>query len=170
MLQKSVYPLTGDLIRLSDMFRRAVSFSDQESAKNLVGLTHKLGCNMTWIYGEYPENHGLNVKARNSIKETLREIQSVAQGAGLDEIILPLKRGDSHAGMLAKILKEGGFGLKFSFRKADYRDDLDALGWIRPEIKTILDEGLRGLTAVRNNIKWKWDDDIQKGGQIALKF
>lgn len=165
------YQLTGNLILLSDLFRRSAQFDQQEPARELVNLTREFGCDLTWIYGEYPMSHGMNRAALEDISKTMTKMADVAASAGLKSLRLPLHKDDPHAGYIKDhVVSKNRFPVRFLFCTANYRDDLDSVGSIKPEIKTFLDEGIRGLGAIEPSVKYKWDRDIAKGGQFSLEL
>lgn len=163
------YEIPQDLIELSDLFRRAVRFENHDAAKELVDLTRRFGCAVTYIYGEYDMDHSVNKQALASIKQELESMGQAARRAGLESLLLPLHKDNPLAGIVQDhLLDKNDFGLTFMFREDDYSQDLDDTGIIREGIPTFLDEGIRGLGAIDDKVKYKWDRDIASGGQYRL--
>lgn len=168
--EKHKFPLTGNILKLSDLFRRAVAFDNHDAAKNLVQLGYELGCNLTYIYPEYGMNEGINREARAAIKETLTKMQDVALKAGLMELQLPLSIRNPDAQAVKMALTEINPRIAFTFSTKSYGEDLSDAGWIRPEIKTCMSEGVSGFIDATREIKNKWYRDIQKGQQLGFDF
>ncbi len=163
------YAIPEDVIELSDLFRRAASFDDQQRAEKLVELAHHFSCAMTYIYHEYSLDESVNRQAIKRMKSILEEMAWVANKGGLSGLVLPLHEDHPNAEIIReRILKDNPLGLPITFRTKDYDQDLDDVGYIRGDVKTCLDEGVRGYAAVEQDLKYKWDRDLRKGGQIEL--
>lgn len=153
---------TGDLIKLSDLFRRSAAFENNDAVAELVAQAHKFACEVTWIDLSYPLTNEINRTTANFQKETLERLAKAAQDAGLAKVTLPLHKDSPFAQFVqSEVLDSNDFGVEFSFRSSEYRQDLAEVGNIDASIKTALDEGIRGVCAINSNLKYKWDSDLR---------
>lgn len=155
-----------DLIELSDTFRRASTqtFSKMPQSPTLVSLTRYLGTASTWIDLTYPENHWVNKKPLDQMGAILSLLKSEAAQAGYTEIILPFHKDNPVSEILSRqsFWKQEGYGELFSFKETEYCRDQSPLGIIDLSIPTILDEGLRGVAAIDDDLKYKWNNDLRR--------
>lgn len=161
--------ITGDLIRLSDLFRRHASFSEQKEAFELVNLTREMVVLQTYYYHEYGDKIPENRKTSEAVAEKIKQIANCAVSVGLDSIVLPYYEDSYDAQVIQKqILDCHDFAVTIQFRTSDYNQDLAGMGEIDTGINTVLDEGIRGVAAIKPDLVNKWDRDIKAGPQLKL--
>lgn len=154
-------PIPENTIELSDMFRRHVCFDDADKASALVTLVREFGVACTYIYGEYEADNAANKQALGRISFILGKIDRAAENT-VENLTLPLHKNDPMAKMISQnILDDGGFKTRFSFAAKDYNESNTAQGGIDPTIKTVLDDGLIGLTATTDRVRNLWKADIK---------
>lgn len=154
-------PMT-DLIELSDHFRRAVQFDNQYAITRLVDASVKFANECTWIDLLYPVD---NRVVQDNISRLLISLSGIAEAAkesGLNRIVLPLHAHSPFAAFIQEnLLDRYNFGIEMEFRTRDYKKDLSRVGKINSDIRTILDEGIRGLAAISSETKYKWDAELK---------
>ena len=152
----------ADLIELSDHFRRSVAFENHEAVAQIVAQAHKFANEVTWIDLGLPANNEINRTTANFQKQILTDMISAAKEAGLKSLVLPLHKNSPFAKFVqSEILDAHDFGMAISFRSSEYKKDLAEIGAIDTSVKTILDEGVRGVCAINSNLKYKWSSYIR---------
>ena len=171
MIQNKETKVTGNLLELSDLFRRAAFSGQAEEIKTMVDLTSRLGKNLTWIYPEYPLSNGVNKNAAKIIADTLKLIDSCARSLGLDEVVLPVRVRSFDGQLIRKlILDKNSFDTHFSFQKSPYRENVSSVGLIHADIETILDRGKRGVAYIHDSAKSRWDREPRLKPQMEFNF
>ncbi|MGZ9097976.1 MAG: hypothetical protein ACXW30_06755 [Micavibrio sp.] len=149
---------TLNIIALSDAFRRHAVFANPADVQKLVEDGRKIAVFSTYYYPEYPTLPE-NKKVDEKIREVITGIAGTASRLNVDTVILPLT-GDRRSWITRRvnqILKDMDLPVKMSLQKGVYGTDLSSVGAIDKDIKTVLDEGVRGLVSVKQNLLYSWD-------------
>ena len=150
--------LTSNLVNLSDAWRRHARFTKQDAADSLSKLSRRLLVQLTYYRGE-PAEQGMNKHLEDNITETISDIAKVAKQAGLPKIILPFmdhKDNPMAQWVKAAVLAKADFPVDIEFLDKPYKTDLSNLGRIDARKQTLLDEGIRGIADIDDDIKVKW--------------
>lgn len=146
-----------DTIELSDAFRRHASFGQPELVKELVKEARKFAAATTWYHTHETWFHERVIE--NTTKAVTR-MAEMAKKLGADEITLPVS-GDRRAMFTnffnKKILPTLDLPVKVTLQQGEYAKDLTHMGRIDKRIKTAIDEGLRGMADIDQNLRFKWD-------------
>lgn len=149
---------TLNIVALSDAFRRHAAFSNPGDVQKLVEDGRKIAVLSSYYYPEY-QNLSENRKVDEGIRQVIADIAETAQRLNVDTVILPLT-GDRRSWITRRvnqILKDMDLPVKMSLQKGVYGTDLSSVGAIDKGIKTVLDQGVRGLVSVKQNLLYSWD-------------
>jgi len=147
-----------DTVELSDAFRRHASFGQPELVRDMVHEARKFAAATTWYHTHETWFH--ERVEQNAIK-AINRMAEIAAKLGASEIELPVS-GDRRA-MFTKFFETkirpqlAGLPVKFTLQQGEYAKDLTHLGRIDKRIKTAIDEGLRGMADIDQNLCFKWD-------------
>lgn len=163
-----------DLIELSDWFRRQKPFVDPANedssyrqSKEIVSLTREFAAALTYYHGELPAISRVNRWALKDLWSVVEKMDVAMKDIVADEIILPA----SAALPFAETLKsEVMRGTRFALQTEAYTKDLSVVGPIYPEVRTVLDEGYRGLCDIDQELKYRWDAEMREGGQLSMEI
>lgn len=151
-----------DLITLSDYFRRSAHFENNDAVAELVVAARKFSSECTWIDVGYPPETEISRKNIRFLSDTLDEMVAAGKKSGLQKIVLPLHKDSPFAQFVQQyVIDKNEYGLRIDFRNNEYDLDLSHIGAISADVKTILDEGLRGLCAIDSSTKFQWDAELR---------
>lgn len=169
-----IHDITADTIELSDLFRRAAQFTDNDLAEAIVKKTRELCNRLTYV-----ELSGHNRAVGTSIQTCVSELAQLAKSAGLKSITLPFTINMPY-GMWVKenVIKNCTYAVPVELRVGLYDKDLRGSGHIRANFneKTILFGrfgeigGVRGLVSATDDIKTVWDGEKQETVQKEFAF
>lgn len=170
--------ISGDLIDLTDIFRRGAEFDDQALAKAMVDKTTELVSRLTWS-DMIPHNRKILI----NIKKNVQELAELAKQASIEEIILPVTARNPNGQLLRdQVLKDPTleFAVKISLAKRQFAKDNSALGFIRTDLTagTILDDGnyshetssLIGIPDITRARKDAWAGEHKEGANKQFAF
>ncbi len=148
-----------DTIELSDAFRRHASYGRPDLVKEMVKEARKFAAATTWYHTHETWFHE---RVTKNVTESVTRMAELAKKLGADELTLPVT-GDQRAMFTnffeKKILPTLDLKVKVTLQQGEYKKDLSHLGRIDFRIKTAIDEGVRGMADIDQNVKYKWDAD-----------
>lgn len=163
--------LLSSIVELSDMYRRGAAFTNQEAAASIVEYGRRFACAATYLYGEYDADHWTNKEALDKISVILQTIDETAAGSGMPSIELPMGEEDPYAKMIQEhVLDKNSYKVDFFFQDREYKKDLSDMGQIIPQVKTVLDEGVRGMAEIDFSLKCLWDKQVRQGPQLKFEL
>jgi len=164
---------TIDLIEYSDLFRRAAAADTDPVMEMFVEKARDLAVESTHVYGEYSVEHIVNKSSLERIDRILNEIAEVAAAHGVREVILPFGGGVYNTNVKyiqIGLLDKKDYPVTFSFQDNEYTTDLSGEGLIDRDIRTLLDEGLIGLSYISEETKRAWKWETKRGDNFCLEF
>lgn len=148
-----------NLIELSDAFRRHAEFDDPRLAQGMVHCSREF---LGLLSHYYPEHSELpeNKETANSLKRVLYVMIGMAAAAEVDEIVLPVGGDNPFADFLRHEVLDKlvpTWDVKLSLQEETYSSDRSDIGPIDKSIRTVLDEGMRGLVNIKPQLLRRWD-------------
>jgi|GEM_PF-3420144 len=166
--------IDGNMITLTDLFRRSVQFEQHECAEALVKAVRLLTNRLTYL----PDLKSAQLS--NDIHENLEEIASLARKAGLEKVTLPFTYKNPHGQWLReKFLQRHDYGISFRLMRGQYRQDNKEAGTIRTDLSTdtILDDGsfdkdfgIIGMIDIKRDLHDKWRCEPRVGKNLEFKL
>ncbi|MDP7141975.1 MAG: hypothetical protein QF692_05525 [Alphaproteobacteria bacterium] len=173
--------LAGNLITLSDLFRRAVQFEKQDAAQSLVQDAQRLAILMT--YWDYDGRH--KGALEDTVLDVIRDLADTAKDVGLKSVTLPFSldydRGDCK--WLDALISAENFAVPVRMMAREYNRDNSKYGAIRHDldVQTMLfsdhhaapDEMGKvtvGLISATQDIKTKWRSTERLGANFELNL
>ncbi len=149
-----------DLIELSDIFRRHATLAGTQHAPveaELVEAACRFACLATW-YDPYEKFR--HQELARQLADCANLIGTLAARIGMEEVELPVSGAPGNP--FADFFKQQVEplltpGIDLHLQKGVYRQDLSSLGAIDSTVKTVLDQGLRGMADIKDSLKYKWD-------------
>ncbi len=144
-----------DAVALSDAFRRHASYDYPAMVAEVVTDARAVSVLLTWF--DTPDN-GLIELLRHHVARAA----GFAHKLGAEQLILPV---DGHRDSLiaqffrSKVMTPAfaaTLPVKVSLQTSEYKRDLSGLGPIDADIKTALDEGVRGMARIKSTLKYQW--------------
>jgi hypothetical protein len=152
-----------NLISYSDRFRRLPPEQRDLRDARLVQLTR----DFAGFASQYdPRELDCDVPLRK-MKEVVGKMAESLTVKGMDCIVLPVSE---HFPGAAAIQERVLAGTNFVLQSRPYTSDLSAEGPIYAEVRTVLDEGYRGMCDIDEQLKYRWDNEMQLDRQIQLEF
>lgn len=155
---------TLDPLYVADLYRRhAYQDQDAKAAEEINQAIYFFGASMTWLGNEMPFGHSSHKQAEINMAKHLTTLAGLAQKAGAQDILMPLKDKTPLAKYLQRVIKAQGVPGNFVFRDKAYATDLTCEGKQDRKIKKNIlytDHGLgtlRGFWYINENLKNKWD-------------
>ena len=149
--------LTGDLIKLADLFRRHADFEKPEDVKKLCDLARQFLCAVSYYYPEHGFEDANNVEVISGVSKKISELSDCAHSAGVTELILPLSMKSAFGEMVAeRILNVHEFAVSMQCQTEDY-DGREArmIGAVDDSVGSILKQGVRGFFDVTDAVRYE---------------
>lgn len=164
----ATYPMS--LLELSDAVRRRQSDEGFDMKKVALATRDMAAYITNYEPTESSMTKKFNENIVNKITACLHVIDDELSKTNVSDVELPFCADFAQVAPALTLALRNANDLKlpFFFAEEEYNIDLSFLGAIDPDVRTVLDDDLKGMVHVSDDIRLKWAHEVKVGDSYEL--